>query len=69
MVTRSAWVGVAVSHAFIAGGITGVVIIALVAVGIVTHLAVGESPQAVIIAGKVLILVGFPDSALPLRGA
>jgi MFS family permease len=56
---RGAWVGAAVSHAFIAGGIIGVVIIALVGLGIVTQLLVGESPQGVIIAGKVLILVGF----------
>lgn len=47
------------SHAFIAGGIIGVVIVALVALGIVTQLMVGENPQAVIIAGQVLILIGF----------
>ena len=47
------------SHAFIAGGIIGVVIIALVALGIVTQLTVGENPQGVIIAGKILILIGF----------
>jgi uncharacterized membrane protein len=52
-------VGAAVSHAFIAGGIIGVVIIALVALGILTQLMVGENPQAVIIAGQVLILIGF----------
>ncbi len=52
-------VGAAVSHAFITGGIVGVVIIALVGLGIVTQLMVGESPQGVIIAGKVPILIGF----------
>jgi hypothetical protein len=45
--------------AFIAGGITGAVILALVFLGIVIHQVAEESPQFAIIAGKILIIIGF----------
>jgi hypothetical protein len=51
--------GLAVGHAFIAGVITGAVILGLIAIVLIAHAAVEESPQGVIIAGKVLILIGF----------
>jgi hypothetical protein len=45
--------------AFIAGGITGVVILALVFLGIGIHLVAEGSPQFAILAGKILIIIGF----------